>query len=450
MKFESKRYMAFFLIIVIALSVNFAYASSCVYGNSGSTKTFYVHVTQSDAYIKLESFRGYDEVEPWSIWGYALDHEIQHHHGFYQVKITDPYGNKSTVDWCPSATRNLFFQLNGTAQVRGTTDDDVIKLTFANTGTYTITVVPYSAQEITNSYWQRDHFICWTEYATWEVAKESGCSCDYSAQQGLDWGEFTEAVVSGTNEVANQVQRTQEVQLRVRCLDENGLERRVYLLTVGTYDQYVYPEDIAGYEKGEPVYIWFDAYGNCNTNEIIFYYRKKPESTPTSNGGKGAVVYPNSWDTQFKPGTSAENKYNDKRYLKLDNLHDDNYQTSFNWLIWTSEMKDDIPEITAHFSGETVSSIGIRNGYLKSESEYWQYARATRLNLTICDYSGNVYNTSICVPDYYTTNYQVFSLGGTYTNVATIKIWLADYNNNESADINHKNVVQISDIQFYN
>ena len=161
------------------------------------------------------------------------------------------------------------------------------------------------------------------------------------------------------------------------------------------------------------------------------------------------VVQPASWDTQFKPGTTGANSYNDRRYERLPNLSDDNYFTSFEWLVWSGERTDAIPELTAYFNGAAVSSIGIRNGYLANYYEYRRYARATGFRVKIIDANGTEYQTYVNIPDSYSTDYRVFSLGGTYANISRIEFFLDAFACDESEDNGHRYVIHISDIQFY-
>ena len=198
---------------------------------------------------------------------------------------------------------------------------------------------------------------------------------------------------------------------------------------------------------------WISGERNCsarNGSDIRPYRETPPPSGGYSGGGgSGRLVIPYEWDTQFKPGTTGTNTYNDKRYLRLGNLADDNWMTSFDWLIWSGERVDGIPEITARFRRETVSSIGIRNGYLRDKDEYYRYARASGLTVKIRDAYGREYQTYLRIPDEYSTEYRVYSLGGTYSDVTSIEVWLDTFRCDETMDIEHRYVIHIADIQFY-
>ena len=170
----------------------------------------------------------------------------------------------------------------------------------------------------------------------------------------------------------------------------------------------------------------------------------QPDPVPS-----GQVVYPYDWDTEFKPGNPIS-QYNTDRYKRLGNVGDDNYSSTYEWLIYSSERGDDIPELTAYFNGDTVSSIGIRNGNLKNVNEYYKYSRASRFTVMIYDYYGKVDSVQINIPDIYTQDYQVFSLGKTYTGVRRIEFWLNEFNYDETNTTAGKYLLYIADIQFYN
>ena len=170
----------------------------------------------------------------------------------------------------------------------------------------------------------------------------------------------------------------------------------------------------------------------------------QPDPVPS-----GQVVYPYDWDTEFKPGNPVS-QYNTDRYKRLGNVGDDNYSSTYEWLIYSSERGDDIPELTAYFNGDTVSSIGIRNGNLKNVNEYYKYSRASRFTVMIYDYYGKVDSVQINIPDIYTQDYQVFSLGKTYTGVRRIEFWLNEFNYDETNTTAGKYLLYIADIQFYN
>ena len=70
----------------------------------------------------------------------------------------------------------------------------------------------------------------------------------------------------------------------------------------------------------------------------------------------------------------------------------------------------------------------------------------------ICDLydsEGHMYSADISIPDGYFTDYRVYSLGGTYPNIVRADLWVTGFKSNREADLNHRNVVHVSGIEFY-
>ncbi len=181
-----------------------------------------------------------------------------------------------------------------------------------------------------------------------------------------------------------------------------------------------------------------DSNGNASTTEVWFAYEKIPVITEPPSG---QPVYPTRWDTQFY--------YSDKNQQaahSISNLVDGNKNTCFYYTIWKSEREDSSPEITVYFDGATVSKIGIVNGKVTSQNEYNQRARIKTISAMIYTYSGT-YNAQISVPDTYSQQYQKFSLGGTYSGVTRIDLFLNDYYKGSGKEQYEMN---IAEMQFYN
>ena len=280
----------------------------------------------------------------------------------------------------------------------------------------------------------------------------------------------------------------QESYVNIYCYDLYGNLIDNYRESV-PQSKSVSPKSISGYRAlSGAQYVWLSG-AACSPANIVFYYEggyapvptqlptliptytprptllpiitpvptpvptliptNTPRPTMQPDPGRGNPVTPFSWDTQFKPGTSSAGKYNDKRVERLPNIADDNYRTSFDWLVWSSEMTDDIPELTAFFSGETISSIGIRNGCVRSYSDYSQFARPKGITVVVHTLDGRKYETYMALPDKHTTEYQIYNLNCTVTNVDYVDFWLNSYFSNSKADLEHQNVIHIADIQFY-
>ena len=237
-----------------------------------------------------------------------------------------------------------------------------------------------------------------------------------------------------------------EGSVTVYCIDND--EECFDSYKVAVYeDMYIRPREYDGYTLlSDMKYVAVDpSCSRCTPDSIEFCYLRNGSGGGSYTYGTAAPYY---WDTQFKPGTSAPDKHNEKRYEKLSNICDGNCLTSFSWLIWQSERTDDVPELTAYFDGDTISSISIMNGCLNSESEYYDYARAASLRVVIYNRYGQRRETTVRIPDEYSASYRTFSLGDIYTDVTMVEIWLKEFNYSKEADNEHKYVIHIADIRF--
>ncbi|MBR3743268.1 MAG: hypothetical protein IKN04_22905 [Clostridia bacterium] len=177
--------------------------------------------------------------------------------------------------------------------------------------------------------------------------------------------------------------------------------------------------------------------------------RKIQTTTPPKTitpAPSGQMVFPYSWDTQFKP--SLNNGLNSDQYRNLNNLSDNNQYTTFWWVIWKNERTDSYPEITAYFNNATISSVGIRNG---NPNNYYGYARAKRFRVEIYTNGSYAGSTYIYLNDQNSSSYQIMSLGRTYNNVTQIDFYL-DGGANEGfyEGSSERYYIHIADIQFYN
>ncbi len=225
-----------------------------------------------------------------------------------------------------------------------------------------------------------------------------------------------------------------------------------------TYDHYSFLKNGVwqdGY--GMSVAVYSDASGALDKQQIYLIYRRdQPLVTeaPKPVYSASQIVQPTAWDTQFRPGISTApdgRGDNANVYRQLNYLHDDNANTSISWLLYVSERTDGIPEFTASFNGASISAIGVRNGKAVSESEFFKYARLASLHLRIRNTSGEVFNTWVYLPDEYSPDYQLLSLGKTYTNVASVELWI-EGNVNQGFYLGEGETMytmHVSDIQFY-
>ena len=231
-------------------------------------------------------------------------------------------------------------------------------------------------------------------------------------------------------------------------------------LANSTFDHYSYLKNGQWYNGyGGSLTVTADAYGNLDKQEIRLFYASQsvtppPTTPPSSSSAAGQIVRPYSWDTQFRPGTAtAPDGQGDNAnvYKQLNYLHDDNANTSISWILYVSERTDGLPEFTAAFNGASISAIGVRNGRVTSEKEYYQYARLASLHLRIHTSDGSALNTWVYLPDEYHPEYQILPLGKTYTNVTSIELWI-EGNVNQGFYVGTGDtayILHITDVQFY-
>ena len=233
-------------------------------------------------------------------------------------------------------------------------------------------------------------------------------------------------------------------QVTVTCRDSFGNVIRTYTETVSG-SRKIAPQAISGYRSLSAAVTVTCTDGVCTPANVGFIYELN--TVPPGPGSNPGAVTPARWDTQFKPGTAtASNGSNADRVRKLPNLYDENPDTSFFWLVWKSEWKDEVPEITAYFNGDTVSSIGIVNGNAKDAARFAKYARATCYTARVYSTDGTLLSqTSIDLPDSFTRDYRVYSLGGTFGNVDRVELYLVSYKVGNT----EQNVIHISEMQFY-
>ena len=434
-------------------------------GNGRDTSVFFVE-SYGSAKITFSQTEG-------------LCHELSYSHlvdgiqgdedewGMYHLRVQTPSGGAYTENWA--------YTFNGGKYT----------LSLGGAGIYRITVVPYEGYEITDE-WTLDQFICWTEYPQWWISDYRNCrvmtsvSANVYVQQvdqnsgavlnsrtvTLNYGSNT--VSAGTAPSGYTLTSSSSVQVNV---DQNGRASRDTVtfyyrknvptsasVTVYCYDEYgsffdsysetissgrtVTPKAINGYSATSGgTYVSFSN-GTCNPSSIAFYYRKKPGQAPQQLSGR--IVTPYSWDTQNKPNYTRSSS---DLYGTLSHLYDDNSRTAYWWTIWKAERQDDIPELTAYFNGETVSTICIRNG---KPGDFRNYARLAGFRIRIY-HSAGTSTTYVYLPDMEDSGYQNLSLNGTYSGVTRIEMFL----NGEDGEGFYKGsyepyYIYITDIQFRN
>lgn len=233
----------------------------------------------------------------------------------------------------------------------------------------------------------------------------------------------------------------------IRCIDNNGNIIRTTTESI-TANKTISPPSISGYTALSSSQQVTYSNGTASPSQIDFQYQIGSSVKPGTNP---RASYPASWDTQFKPGTAtAHDGSNAVRIERLPYVYDEDPTTSLNWMIWNSEMGDNIPELTAYFNGDTISSIGIHNGRATSSKSYNRFARPKELTLKIHDNNGNTSTVVLAVMDKYSQDWQEISLGATYTNVSYVEIFVSGIKYGDgSGDASDKNTCHIADIIFF-
>lgn len=175
--------------------------------------------------------------------------------------------------------------------------------------------------------------------------------------------------------------------------------------------------------------------------------RPTPVPTPVPTQppvGPGGVIFPAWSDTQFRPET-CKNELNQNRYEKLPALTDDNSETRFQWYIYNSEYHDEIPEFTFYFDNQTVTGIGLRNGWNASETRFYKNAWLYKFHLMIYTADGGCYREDIRLKDYFVRDYQDLLFSASYQNVQRIEMFVDSY----KTGTEEKYACYLTDVRFF-
>ncbi len=221
-----------------------ALAGSGIAGSTDAAVSFVAEASAPGAYVKLYSRKGTASVHDWNVFTGSWDgYMTESVHGFYEITVSRSGGSTVYYRWAPSSTNDL----SSPAHEKSRT----LRIDLPSAGTYTVTVTPMDASAI-NRYWYLDEFDSWFDAATWEITKESKCSCYYETETLPRYDQGT---------------------VTVFCYDTEGDFFASYTETVygsGT----VYPQYMSGYEAvsgGE--YVWFDPDdGTCSPDQLTFFY----------------------------------------------------------------------------------------------------------------------------------------------------------------------------------
>ena len=293
----TRKICCFMAIVVLSLSLSAASADTYVtYGDGRTTVRFYVQSSGS-ASIQFTQTEGQCQELSYT---HLIDgiQGVEEEWGKYHFYITDPYGRTSVEDWDKT--------FNG----------DSFSITLPMSGTYEIRVVPYTAQEMTDS-WTLDHFVEWTSQPNWWISNWSRCAIsinnpniksgtvtaicyhdgrqigsktyEISSSQTIDAPTISgyhatpsSVYISFNNGVCNPstvsfVYEKDPIsgELIIKCFEENGNYIQGEVKEIAS-SQTIYPPSISGYQaisSGE--YVSLDTMtGRCNPQQVNFYYKK--------------------------------------------------------------------------------------------------------------------------------------------------------------------------------
>lgn len=237
-----KRILALLLAFVTALCA--ANAAAEVYETDGDGKTtvcFYVESYGSATVSFVQSEGKCQELSYTHLIDGILGEEEEW--GKYHFYVTSPSGSVTRVDWDKTFNGGDF------------------SLSLSLSGVYTVRVVPFTAQEMTDS-WTLDRFVDWTKQPRWWVNSCKNC-----------------AVMT-----SDPTRRTGTV--HIYCYDENGNLIKSESHTVSGSGT-VYPPSVSGYKaESSGEYVALDA-GGCTPSAVWFYYRKDSPAQPD-----GAIPFP--------------------------------------------------------------------------------------------------------------------------------------------------------------
>ena len=358
-----------------------------------------------------------------------------------------------------------------------------------NSGTYRITVTPYTSDEI-NASWTLDKFGWWSTAPQWWVNETKNCSLSYS-----DPSVPTKATISiyCYDEDGNYIaSSTKDIQTKttiyppridgytatssgqsisfntssgtaspsvinfyysrnidygtidIYCYDEsyNLLDSQTWTIRSS---QGIHPPAISGYEVlSSDGYVSFNkSTHTCSPQSFNFIYKKKgsapsPSSSHSSNGGGSVTPY--SWSTKYQPGTSTQDRIT---YDHLDYLYDGNSSTTYSYIHWSPESKNGLPDFTAYFNDSSISGIKILNG---DGNRYQDYMRINTFYVIVNTSGGSYRESDMQIPDRNNSSYYSLGFSRSYSNVTSIEIYITDRHVG-SGDNRYR--VHIRDIAFY-
>ena len=432
-------------------------ANDGIYGTTQGAASFTIRAYEAGAFVKLGSYEGTANV----LQNRAANQVSLH--GFYSIVVTgDQY--KKTYDWAPSAAG--FQKIMGE---RRTEARDYLFINLPGAGSYSVIVTPHGASEI-NKYRPNETFREWTADAEWVLENAEKCDCwPVSTPTAVPTaynvpaynppptaGIGTSASNSGTaynvptyttppsSGIGGSATNTGETIL-IYCYEANGTPLASFTQVIYS-SQPIYPPALDGYSAPANAYVEFKAGAQ---ESVTFYYTRSgsqyttPVPAPVNPQPGLTQVYAN-WTTQQFVEGRTKNSANTPNWVKR--MCDGNMDTAFHYTIWSSEMQDEYPELTAVFNEPTtIKSIGIVNGNTESYNSYYERARIRSIRVVIHTSYGT-YEHKISVSDEYLREYQVFQLGEGYGTVTSVDLYFDRFYIGEGST---KYEMNISEIQFY-
>lgn len=156
------------IIVTLFTAIIGTAAAENVYGNTEKRTTFTVNARYDGAYIVLSSSTGKALVAQHNWIGKYTGDGYEIHHGFYRVTRRGNGCPTESFIWAPSAT----------TKTSGIMTCEEVKLSFARSGQYTLTIEPLSNSEAAR-YWRVDSIKSWLYDASWNVTITSGCGVSF-------------------------------------------------------------------------------------------------------------------------------------------------------------------------------------------------------------------------------------------------------------------------------
>ena len=161
-----KKMISIFITLAIITAASAAAADT--WATHGDGKTTVRFTVKSDGNASVEFTQSEGQCQELS-YTHLIDGIMgtEEEWGKYHFYITGPDGSSTCVNWDKTFHGGSF------------------SISLPKSGTYSVRVVPYTAQEMTDS-WYADRFIEWTRQPRWQVSGYRNCSVSASSPSGGD------------------------------------------------------------------------------------------------------------------------------------------------------------------------------------------------------------------------------------------------------------------------